>query len=307
MTGKTREGMIYALVAYGSWGLVPLYFVALRDVVPAAEILAQRVVWSLVFLALLIALSHRWQSLWLALRTPWVRWNLILSALLVGCNWYLYITAVVSHQVAQGALGYFINPLVNVLLGMLFFRERLRPLQWVALAAACTGVVLLTVNAGEFPGLALALAFSFGFYALVRKKLPVDGLIGLSAETLFLWPLAGAYLVYLHASARASLGADSLRLDLLLMGSGVVTAVPLLCFGQATQRLPLSTLGFLQYLSPSLQFLLAVLVLGEDFDAERLLSFGFIWAGLAVFTVDSIRSHRLSRAPKVEEPTPLAD
>jgi chloramphenicol-sensitive protein RarD len=304
-TGSSREGLVYAVIAYGLWGLVPLYFHALVQV-PPPEILAHRVVWSLVFLILLLAVAHRWKQLRVALRTPSIRWTLQLTSLLVGCNWFMYITAVVQHQVVQASLGYFINPLVSVLLGMVFFGERLRRLQWLAIASACAGVVHLTIQGGEFPGIALAIALSFGFYGLFRKKLPVDGLVGLSVETMFLAPVAAGYLFYLHANSDLALGTGGLGLDLLLFCSGVVTAVPLLCFGQATQRLSLSTLGFLQYLSPSIQFLLAVLVLGEEFHEHRFISFGFIWIGLALFSIDSARNYRPA-VKSSEEPVPLAD
>lgn len=306
VTGKTHEGFIYSAVAYGLWGLMPLYLRALDRVAPL-EILAQRIIWSVVFLALLVAVGRRWQDLRQAFTKPSIRWPLLLSALLVACNWLLYITAVDRLQVVQGSLGYFINPLVNVLLGMLFFRERLRPLQWLAVALACAGVAELTRSVGEFPWLAVALGFSFGFYGLCRKKIPVDGLVGLSVETLFLLPMAAAYALFLAFTGQMKLGAVDRGLDLLILCSGVVTAVPLVCFGQAARRLPLSTLGFLQYVSPTVQFLLAVLLFDEFFDGWRLASFSLIWAGLAAFSVDSVRHFRRTAAERRDPPVALPD
>lgn len=305
MTAKTREGFFYALLAYGWWGLVPIYFHAL-DGVDALEILAQRILWSLVLLVLLLTWMRRWEDLRTAFRTPYVRGMLFFSAFLVGGNWYLYIFAVSTKQIMQGSLGYFINPLINVLLGMIFFRETLRPLQWLAVFAAGAGVLHMSIAASEFPSLALALGVSFGFYGMLRKMTPVDGLIGLSVETVFLLPLAAGYLFYLDSTSGMALGGGDWQRNLLLLGSGVVTAVPLLCFGQATQRLPLSTLGFMQYLSPTIQLLVAVLIFDEVFDHSRLLSFGMIWIGLVVFTFDSIAHFRASAA-KAADPATKTD
>lgn len=291
MTGTTREGYLYGLAAYGWWGLVPLYFRALRDV-PPLEILAHRIVWSLLFLGAVLFATRRWTHVLACLRLgPHCR-TLLLTAVLIAVNWYVYITAVERRLIVQASLGYFITPLVNVLLGILFFKERLRRLQWLAVFLAFLGTVNLIRSEETFPWIALILAFSFSLYGLLRKQIPVDGLVGLSVESLFLLPLAGGHLIYLAAQGTLSLGASSPQLDVLLLCSGLVTAVPLLCFGQATQRLPLSALGFLQYLSPSIQFVLAVAVLGEPLAANRLESFVCIWLGLAVFTTDSWRTYR---------------
>jgi chloramphenicol-sensitive protein RarD len=205
---------------------------------------------------------------------------------LIGLNWFTFIYGVATQQVVQTSLGYFINPLVNVLLGMVFFRERLRPSQWCALGLATAGVVIITVATGELQWIALSLAVCFGLYGLLRKNAPVDGLVGLSVETLVLVPLAVGYLVWL--GGEGSLGSYGLICDGLILGSGVATALPLMCFGQAARRLRLSTMGFLQYVSPSLQFLCAVVVIGERVAAAQLLGFGCIWLGLAVFSVDSL-------------------
>ncbi|MCI0377205.1 MAG: EamA family transporter RarD [Gemmataceae bacterium] len=291
MTSKAREGLIYGLVAYCWWGLVPLYFRLLREV-PPTEILAHRIVWSMLFLVAALTRLRRWRAFAKCFRIPALFRVLILTSILIAANWFVYIFAVDRGLVVHASLGYFITPLVSVVLGMIFFQERLRPLQWLALVFAFAGTIVLVLSEDRFPWIALSLACSFSLYGLFRKKIPVDGLVGLSVETVLLVPLAAAYLVFLGWQEEHAFGVHSLAVDLLLLASGVVTAVPLLCFGQATQRLPLSTLGFLQYLSPSIQFLLALTVLGENLNTPRLVSFPLIWCGLAVFTFDSLRSYR---------------
>lgn len=286
---RAREGFLYGLVAYGWWGLVPLYFKSLEGIDPL-EILAHRIVWSMVFLASLLSVAGRWGELKRCFTSPRVGGVLVATSVLIAINWFLYIYSVDREQVVQASLGYFMTPLVSVGLGMVFFQERLRKLQALALALAVTGVVILTVAVGELPWIALSLAASFGLYGLLRKALPVDGLVGLSAETLLLLPLALGFLLW--RGAEGTFGDSSWHLDVLLVCSGVVTAVPLMCFAQAARRLALSTLGFLQYLSPSLQFLIAVLAFHEPFETEKAVSFACIWAALAVFSVDAFRAYR---------------
>lgn len=291
---RTRQGLIYALVAYGWWGLVPLYFRAMQQV-PPLEILAHRIVWSLAVLAGVITLLGRWAALRECLRSRRFLVTLVLTAGLIAVNWFVYIYAVDRRRVVQASLGYFINPLVSVFLGMLFFRERLRPLQVFALLLAAAGTLRLALEEDVFPWISFALAFSFSLYALLRKKIPIDGLTGLSVETIFLTPLALGYLVFLARDENISMGTMSLTLDLLIVASGIVTAVPLLCFGQAAQRLPLSSLGFMQYLSPTIQFLLAVWAFGEPLHLSRLFNFVLIWAALALFTFDAVQVYRKMR------------
>jgi chloramphenicol-sensitive protein RarD len=293
-TLRQREGLLYGLAAYGLWGVVPLYFNALVEQtgrrIGAVELLAQRVCWSLPFLVLLLTLTRRWPAFAGCFRTRRLLLTLVGSSVLIGLNWFVYIYGIASGQVLQTSLGYFINPLVNVLLGMVFFGERLRLLQWGAVALAAVGVIGLTASAGELPWIALSLALCFGTYGLLRKKAPVDGLVGLAVETSFLVPLAGGYLLFL--GAEGALGSYGWVSDALLLCSGVVTALPLMCFGQAARRLRLSTLGFLQYFSPTLQFLCAVVVIGEELRSAQLVGFVWIWAGLAVFTLDSVLARR---------------
>jgi chloramphenicol-sensitive protein RarD len=292
-TARVREGFLYGLVAYGWWGLVPLYFKALEGV-DAAEILAHRIVWSMVFLAALLSLAGRWGELKRCFTSPALLRVFLATSVLIAVNWFVYIYSVEERQLVQSSLGYFMTPLVSVGLGMLFFKERLRSLQAVALVLAVTGVLILTIAVGELPWIALILAVSFGLYGLLRKVVPVDGLVGLSVETLLLLPFAAGFLLW--RAEEGAFGRYSWSLDVLLFCSGVVTAVPLMCFAQAARRLPLSTLGFLQYLAPSLQFLLAVLLFHEDFAAEKAVSFGCIWGALVVFSIDTMREYR-QRAP----------
>jgi chloramphenicol-sensitive protein RarD len=290
-----RQGLLYGIAAYGIWGVVPLYFHAVGDA-PPEQILAHRIVWSVILLALLIQVRQRWSDL---LRCIWSRRTglaLLTSAILVAGNWFIYIYGIASHQVLQTSLGYFINPLVNVMLGMIFFRERLRLLQWVAVGLAAIGVIYLTLASDQFPWIALALGFSFAFYGLVRKVIQVDSLLGLTTETLFLLPVALACQIYWIKVDRSAFGSIDTRLDILLILSGFITAIPLLFFGAAARRLPLSLLGFLQYLAPTLQFLLAVTFFSEPFESTKLVSFLFIWTALVVYSFDSWFAFRARRA-----------
>lgn len=285
-------GLLCGAAAYGAWGLIPLYFKAVVRVAPL-ELLAHRATWSFLLLALIVFVLGRWRELWAELRSPRLVGMLALSTLCIGSNWLLFIYAVVSGQVLQSSLGYFINPLVNVLLGVAFLHERLRPYQRWSIALAAAGVAVLVVMAGTVPWLALSLALTFGFYGLLRKLMPVDGLVSLTVETLLMTPLALAYLGHLSHAATATAHGTWL-LGLLLL-SGPVTTVPLLFFGAAARRLRLSTMGILQYLSPTLQFLLAVVVFREPFSTAKLLSFALIWTAIAIYTADSFRAARAAR------------
>lgn len=287
-----QHGLWYGLVAYGLWGLVPLYFRALAAV-PPGEILAHRVVWSAVFLAVLLAVLVRGRAALLALRSPRTVLLLLASTLLIGLNWFTFIYGVATHQVLQTSLGYFMTPLVNVGLGMLLLGERLRRGQWLALALAGFGVAYLAVAVGQFPWIAATLAASFGTYGLIRKAVRVDGVTGVAVETLLLTPAALAYLGWLGVRGEAA--SPAWGLVGLLALSGVVTAVPLVCFAEAARRLPLSTLGFIQYLSPTVSLLVAVVVFSEPFRLEQGVCFGCIWAALAVYGIDSIWAYRVRR------------
>ena len=281
VANSTREGFLYGLLAYGWWGLVPIYFHWLGNVSPL-DILAHRIVWSAVFIALILTLARRWPETRLCLRTPSLLLPLTVSALLVAFNWLMYILGVTYEMIVEASLGYFILPLISILLALVIFRERLRPLQRIAIGFAGVGVVGLSYDGGAFPWLALALALSFSFYGMIRKQVPVDGLIGLAVETIVLLPLALGYLLVQYARGmEVEDGATLAKLSL----SGVVTAIPLLCFGQAARRLPFSTLGFMQYISPSVQFLLAVALFHEPVRGWGY--FGLIWTALLIFSLDS--------------------
>jgi chloramphenicol-sensitive protein RarD len=298
-----RQGVLYGLAAYGLWGVVPVYFKAIATV-PPAEVLAQRIVWSVAFLVLILTAFGRWAEVRDGLRSRPVLLRLLATTVLIALNWFAYIYGVSTGQIVQASLGYFVTPLVNVLFGLVFFRERLRPWQWAAVTLAAVGVVYLVARAGGVPWIALTLALSFGLYGLLRKQVPLDGLVCLAVETFLLLPAALGYLGWLWAEGRLALGSGERSRDWLLLASGVVTTVPLVCFGQAARRLRLTTLGFLQYLSPSLQLGLAVLVFGEGFGPTQAVSFGLIWAALALYSADALRAYRDREPAPASVPLP---
>jgi chloramphenicol-sensitive protein RarD len=293
----SQHGVVYGIAAYGLWGLIPLYFKAVAQVAPP-EVLAHRALWSFLLLAVLVRLMGRWGELWYELRNPKLLAILALNALLIAANWLTFIYAVATGQVVQASLGYFINPLVNVLLGVIFLHERLRPYQVLSIVVAACGVLVLTWLVGEVPWIALTLASTFALYALMRKMTPVDGLASVTVETLFMTPLALAYLGYLAAAAHVT-GSGPATIGLLML-SGPVTTVPLLFFAAAARRLPLSTLGILQYLTPTLQFLVAVVGFGESFSSPQIISFACIWTAIGIYTADSFRAARQTRLDRAE-------
>lgn len=280
-------GMLYAAGAFLCWGLFPLYFHAIKNV-PASEILAHRMAWSLVFLMLVLAVRRQWKWLPDVLRKPKVVGSFLASAFLLSANWFVYIWAVNNGHVVDASLGYFINPLVNVLLGMLVLKERLRRGQWIAIGVAASGVAWLTWQAGQVPYIALVLALSFGGYGLLRKTAALAALEGLSFETLILFPLAVAYLGWLaYHGQSVFLNAESDSTRWLLLAAGPTTAIPLLLFAAGARRIPMSVLGMLQYMSPSLQMLLGVWAFHEAFSSARLVGFLFIWSALAIYMLES--------------------
>ncbi|QEM69853.1 EamA family transporter RarD [Geobacter sp. FeAm09] len=295
-----RQGLIYGLLAYLVWGFFPVYFKALHDI-PPLEVVAHRIVWSVFFLLALAALSGRWGEVRAAFASRRVLLTLAGSTTLITVNWLVFIYAVGQGQVLQSSLGYFITPLVNVLLGMVFLRERLRPLQMISLLLAVAGVGLLTLRVGAVPWISLALAASFGLYGLLRKTAHVESLAGLLVETLLTGPLALAYLVWLALHGQGAFPAAVERGALWLPLAGVLTATPLLLFAAAARRLRLATIGFLQYLTPTLHFALAVLVYGEPFTPAHMLTFILIWSGLALYTADAVRTFRNPAASRGED------
>ncbi|KPF78213.1 protein rarD [alpha proteobacterium AAP81b] len=279
-----RAGLLAGSGAYLIWGLLPLYLKLLTGI-PAGEVLAHRIVWSLPVMAVVTTLAGGWRRLREALATPRLVLLLLASSLCIAVNWLVYTWAILGGHVLDTSLGYFINPLVSVVFGVVLLGERLGRAQQVAVALAALGVVIETVSHGELPLISLALALSFGTYGLIRKRAAVDAATGLFVETLVLAPFAVAWLLWLPGGP---LGQPPALLALLAAG-GVLTALPLLLFGLAARRLPLSTLGLLQYLAPSMVFLQAVFLFGEALDPWRLLAFACIWAGLAVYTLALLR------------------
>ncbi|MGF1549784.1 MAG: EamA family transporter RarD [Sphingomonadaceae bacterium] len=291
---KAREGLFYGLGCYFLWGVFPLYFKAL-DHVPPIELVAHRIVWSLVFLAALIAFGRRFARLKGALATRRTPALLVLTALLIAVNWLTYIWAVVNDHVLEASLGYYLNPLVNVALGVVLLKEPLSRLQWLAVLLAGLGVAVLAAGAGEALWVTLTLAASFSLYGYFRKTAAVGALEGLSVETALLAPIAAGWLVWLQLGGQAALGRVDLATDMLLLVSGVATAVPLLLFTAAARRLRYTTLGFLQYLAPSLQFLLAVIVFGEMLTFAHIVCFAAIWLALALYSFERWRMGRARR------------
>jgi chloramphenicol-sensitive protein RarD len=289
MTNDHRQGILYGLLSYGLWGLVPLYFKPLQYL--GNEMLMHRMVWCAVFLSLVVSVTGRWGDVRRVFRTPKLLGLLALSAVFIFVNWWQYIHSVLTNQIAQASLGYFLTPLLSVLIGRIVLGEAMRPLQWIALAIATMGCLLLIVAGGEIPLIGLSLAVSFSLYSLVRKKTPVDGLLGLMIETLVLTPMALAFLFRWYADGTLVFGQHSIGFDAAIAASGVVTALPLLAFGQAARRLPLSMLSFLQFISPSIQLMIAVLLFGEEFGRTRAISFAIIWTGVGFFLVDLWRAH----------------
>jgi chloramphenicol-sensitive protein RarD len=291
---QTRQGVLLALAAYLIWGIAPAYF-KLIGYVPADEILTHRIIWSFFFMIALISISRQWQQVKALLHVPKKLFLLALSAVLIGGNWLLFIWAVNNHHLLEASLGYFINPLVNILLGMIFLGERFRRMQWMAVILAATGVLVQLWAFGSLPIISLGLAFSFAFYGLIRKKIAVDAQTGMLIETLWLLPIAAIWLFGITDSATSHMDQNSWSLNLLLMAAGVVTTIPLLCFTGAATRLRLSTLGFFQYIGPTLMFLLAVTFYDEHPGADKMVTFAFIWVALAVFVLDALYTQRRGR------------
>ena len=285
-----RGGLLLGFSAYLIWGVLPLYFKAV-DHVGALEIVAHRIVWSLFFLGALATLWKRWPAIRAAVATPRVLMTLVVTSALIGVNWLVYIYAVVSGHVLEGSLGYYLNPLVNVLLGVVLLKEPLSRFQKAAVVLAAVGVAILAAGAGEAIWISLTLAASFALYGYLRKVAPVDSLEGLSIETAILTPLAIGWIVWLQMSGTGGF-LENRTTDTLLILGGALTAIPLLLFTAAARRLPYSTLGFLQYVAPSLQFVLAVAVFGEPLTSAHLVCFGLIWTALAIFVFEGLRTGR---------------
>ncbi len=292
-----HKGVLFALGSYVLWGFLPIYMRALNDVLPA-EILAHRVVWAFLLLAVTLTFQRRWHWFRLVLQDRRTLFTFIAAALLLSVNWLTYIWSIVHEQLVASTLGYFMNPLVNVLLGIIFLREKLRLGQLSAIAIAVLGVFYLAAYDGAVLWVSLTLAFSFSGYALVRKIGRLDSLQGLTLETMVLLLPSLGYLGYLETQGLGKWGHTDLATTLLLIGAGAITAVPLLLFAAGARRIPLSTLGLLQYISPTIQLLIAIYLFGEPLTPVRLVSFCLIWLALAVYSIEGLLARRRRIAPR---------
>ena len=289
-----NPGILYAFAAFVLWGLFPIYFKTLHQI-PALEMLAHRMAWSLLFVIAVLLVRRHWRWFGPTLRDRRLLGRFVASAVLLSANWGIYIWAVNAGHIVEASLGYFINPLINVLFGYAFLRERLRALQWAAVALATAGVVWLTWQNGAPPWISLALAVTFGGYGLLRKTAKLGALEGLALETVLLFPVAIIYLTIVGLAGASHFTHASRGLQLLLAASGPITAIPLLLFGAAARRIPLSMLGLIQYVTPTLQLLTGVLIYGEPFGAGRAVGYGAIWVALGVYSLEGVRSLMAAR------------
>jgi chloramphenicol-sensitive protein RarD len=302
----TRTGLFAAMGAYVLWGFLPLYFKLLGETSPAV-ILAHRIVWSAPTALLLVFAAGKLGELWGIRRQPKILFGLLASSIAIAANWTIYIWAVTQGRVLEGSLGYFINPLVTFVFAAMMFGERFRPLQIVALGIAALGVLNQALVVGQFPWISLSLAFSFAIYGVIRKKVPVDSRVGFAMETIWLTPAAGLYLLFFLPQGVHAFGDGGFNLVALLLLAGPVTAAPLILFAMGARRLKLSTIGVLQYIGPSLQFVIA-LALGEPFTKGHAVTFGLIWLGVIVFSVSAWRGERRAVAAAAEATVaPAAD
>ncbi len=292
---SARDGVITAVIAYTIWGFLPAYFLFVHMVSPP-EMLAHRIIWSVPFGALIIAARGQWKEVYRAMTTPKTLGWLALAAFFIALNWLVYIMAVQRAQIFQASLGYYINPLLYVLVGVVFFGERLRALQLVAVALAVIGVAVLTASGGEFPWISIVLAISFTIYGVIRKQVIIGGMPGLFIETLLLAPAGVIWISWMLSEGTAVFPDLSPGLKLTIMGSGPLTVLPLLCFALAARRLTLSTIGFLQFIGPTLQFAIGVYS-GEQLSPPRLVCFVLIWTAVVLFCADTIRSRRRVKLP----------
>ena len=288
---KERSGVLWAISAYLVWGILPVYWKTLYNV-PSAEILISRVVWAFVFTLLLILILRNGRHLKADIKTLWQSqrsfWLLFFASVLISANWFIYIWAVNHGFLIQTSLGYYMNPLISVLLGIFFLKEKLSTAQKIAFLLAVIGVAILTVSYGKFPWLSFALAVSFAVYGLVKKTIQLDALRGLTIETFFITPIAIGYYIWLFVNDHAVFLHSDVKTDILLIFTGVATALPLVLFAKGVQRLPLYMAGFLQYIAPTMMLFLGVIIYGETFGKIDLLSFMFIWMALILFTVSKI-------------------
>jgi len=293
-----NSGIWYALGAYVLWGLFPIYWKWLQHV-PALQVIGHRIGWSFILLMIVVLVTKQWTK-FRATLTRRVLGLYLIAGLLLSVNWLVYVWGVNSGNVVETSLGYFINPLLSVLLGMIFLKERLRPMQWLPVGLAAVGVVYLTWAYGSLPWIALSLAFSFGFYGLVKKTSPLGSLFGLTLETGLVFLPAVGYLLFMESTGQGAFGHAGNVSDLLLVGAGLVTTVPLLMFASAARRIPLTMVGIMQYIAPTIQFLLGVLIYKEPFTTTKLIGFSMVWVALLVFWAEGVAARRRKRKIIVE-------
>ncbi|WP_107839828.1 EamA family transporter RarD [Metasolibacillus meyeri] len=295
---EERKGILYTFLSYAMWGVLPLFWKLLEHV-DSMEVLLGRIIWAFIFTLLTIVIIGQKAALFQDLRYLWQHKkqlaSLIAASLMIAVNWYIFIYAVNSNQMLETSLGYYINPLISVLFGVLFFKERLSRTQLVAVLIALIGVMIMTINYGQLPWIALVLALSFGIYGVLKKRVVLDALRGLAIETLFTLPIAVIFYLYLFQQGTVSFLHVSLSTDVLLIASGAVTAIPLIFFAKGAQRIPLYLIGFLQYIAPTMMLVLGVVLYKEPFTKVELLAFSFIWLALCIFSLSTLREQHMKK------------
>jgi len=286
-----NRGLLYAFTAYFLWGVFPLYWKQIHYI-PAIEIIAHRIVWAFVFVSFVVWIKKDWRKLLFTINNSKVLLTFLITGMLLFINWLVYVWAVNAGFIVETSLGYFINPLVSVLLGVIFLNERLRIGQWIPVGIATLGVIYLTISYGSLPWIGLTLALSFGIYGLLKKTASLNSLQGFTLEIGFLFIPALVYIVFIELDSQGGFLSGTASDKFLLLCTGIATGLPLLLFGAAARRVPLSSLGFLQYIAPTLQFLIGVLIYGEAFTTNRLIGFGLIWIALGFYSADSLRNRR---------------
>ena len=291
-----KKGILYGIGAYALWGFFPIYWKFLHEV-PALQVIGHRIGWSFIILVAFILLTKQWQDFRAVAFHPKTIATYAIAGILLSINWLVYVWGVNADFIVETSLGYFINPLLSVLLGVIFLRERLRLAQWIPVALAAIGVLYLTFVYGRLPWIALTLAFSFGIYGLVKKIAPLGSLYGLTLETAMVLPFALVYLLVMEVNGTGAFLHDGPTIDLLLAGAGIVTTIPLLMFASAAKQIPLTMVGILQYIAPTLQFLIGVFIYKEPFDHAHLIGFGIVWLALIIFWVENFIAHRTPVEP----------
>jgi chloramphenicol-sensitive protein RarD len=291
-----KKGILYGIGAYVLWGFFPIYWKFLH-VVPALQVIGHRISWSFIVLIVFILLTKQWQDFRAVAFHPKTIGTYAIAGVLLSINWLIYVWGVNAGFIVETSLGYFINPLLSVLLGVIFLRERLRLAQWIPVVIAALGVLYLTFVYGRLPWIALSLAFSFGIYGLVKKIAPLGSLYGLTLETAIVFPAALVYLLFINSTGEGAFLHAGAPIDLLLAGAGIVTTIPLLLFASAAKQIPLTMVGILQYIAPTLQFLIGVFIYKEPFDRAHLIGFGIVWLALVIFWVENFLAHRVASEP----------